>query len=336
MEQETGHSSTESIVVTLGLAGNKSDYEPGVTVTPVQLSERKTEFIDGSGDNDSMSFLTLLSTPASHLLDTTIFPDILDVEASSPRELETTVTESSIPSGVNIIKEKVKQFEQEKVKKAPVLHAMPSTPLTENKTMSSIDNNSHEYNSLESENSSEVGSFTDLPYPNATPIISLNTTDLFLLNTTEINDTESTSSITYFAGEVTLIPDMTLTPIWDTMTPPTPPQEFRADVEISGDIPVTTNDPDLSAKSDPTAVPIKENSEETQHPTSFVASSDKEYEDQDLTTTTESPNSKEEDELTIPTPHTTTPPRPTETVLDRTGISGMRMRMNVLFLFSYN
>lgn len=333
MEQETGLSSTESIAVSLGSAGNKSDYEPGVTATPVQLSERKTESIDGSGDNDSMSLLTLLSTPAPHLLDTTIFPDILDVEASSPRELETTVTESSIPSGVNI-KKKLKQFEQEKVKKEAVLHAMPSTPLNENKTMSSIDNNSHEYNSLESENSSEVGSFTDLPYPNATPIIPLNTTDLLLLNTTEINDTESISSTTYFAEEVTLIPDMTLTPIWDTMTPPTPPQEFRADVEISGDIPVTTNDPDSSAESDRTAVPIKENSEETQNLTSFVASSDKEYEDQDLTTTTESPNSKEDDELTTPTPHTTTPPRPTETVLDRTGISGMRM--NVLFLFSYN
>ncbi|KAB5586878.1 hypothetical protein PHYPO_G00006500 [Pangasianodon hypophthalmus] len=322
VEQETGHTSAESLVVSLGSTDSDSDHESGVTATPVHLSEKQIEPIDGSGDDDNVLLLTLLTTPAPHLLGTFISPKAVDVEASSPQELDTTVPESSTPTGVSIIKEEVKQFEQERVEKAPVLHTMPTTPLTETKTMSSKDNIGHEDNSSGTENSSGGGSLvTDLPYPSATPIIPFNSTYLLHLNTTEVNDTGNVSSTTHLAVEVTLIPDMTLTPIWDTMTPPTPPQEFRADLEISGDTPVIKDDHDSSAESDPTAVPTTENPEETQSLTSTIATSDKEREDQDLTPTTESPNSKEEDERTTQTHHTTPPPRPTERVLDRTGIS---------------
>lgn len=326
VEQETGHTSAESLVVSLGSADNNSDHESGVTATPVHLSDKPPEPIDGSGDYDVI-LMTLLTTPAPHRLGTSISSKALDVEASSPQELETTVPESSTSSGVSIIKEEVKKFEQERVEKSPVLHTTPTTPLTETKAVSSKDNTGPEDNSSGTENSSGGGDLaTDLLYPNTTPIIPFNSTNLLLLNTTEVNHTESISSSTHFAVKVTLIPDMTLTPIWDTMTPPTPPQEFRADVEVSGDTPVTTDDPDYSAESDPTAVPTTDNPDETQSMTSSMETSDKENEDLDLTPTTESPKHKEEDELTTPTYHTTPPP--TERMLDRTGISGMRITIN--------
>lgn len=339
VEQETGHTSAESLVVSLGSVDNDSDHDSGVTATPVHLSEKQTEPIDGSGDDDNVLLLILLTTPAPHLLGTSILPKALAVESSSPQELDTTVTESSTTSGVSIIKEEVKQFEQMRVEKAPGLHTTPTTSLTEAKTMSSKDNIGHEDNSSGTENSSGVGSlvteYPDLPYPSATPIIPFNSTDLLLFNTTEVNDTENVSSTTHFAVEVTLIPDMTLTPIWDTMTPPTPPREFRADVEISGDTSVSTDDPDSSAESDPTAVPTTENPEETQSLTSSMATNDKDHEDQELTSTTESPNSKEEIELTTLTRHTTPPPRLSDRVLDRTGISGMRIRIICFDLFCF-
>lgn len=334
VEQETRHTSAESLVVSLSSTNNDSDHESGVTATSVHLSEKQTEPIDGSGDDDNLLLLTLLTSPAPHLLGTSISPKALDVEASSPQELEATVTESNTPSDVHIINEEVKQFEQERVEKTPFLHTTPTTPLTETKVISSKDSTGHEDNSSGTENSSGGGALvTDLPYPNATPIIPFKSTDLLLLNTTEVKDTESISSTNHFAVEVTLIPEMTLTPIWDTMTPPTPPQEFRADVEISGDTPVTTDDPDSSAESDPTAVPTTEYPEESL--TSSLAPSDKEHDDQDLTTTTESPNSNEEDELTTLTHHTTTHPRTPERVLDRTGISG-NTKLIFFFFFSKN
>lgn len=327
MEQETGHTSAaESLVVSLGSADNDGDHESGVTAIPVHFSEKQTEPIDGSGDDENVLLLTLLTAPAPHLLGTSISPNALVVEASSPQELDITVPEISTPSGISIIKEEVKQFEQERVENAPVLHPMPATPLTETKTMSSKDSTGHEDNSSGTDNSSGMGSLvSDLSYLNATPIIPFNST--YLLNITEVNDTENVPSTTHFAVAVTLIPDMTLTPIWDPMTPPTPPQEFRADVELSSDTPVITDDPDFSAESDSTAAPTTENPEETQSLTSSVATNDQEREDQDLIPTTESPNSKEEEELTTPTHHTTPPPRLTERVLDRTGRSGIRIRI---------
>lgn len=334
VEQETEPTSTESLVVSLDSADNDSEHESGVTATPVHLSEKHTEPIDGSGD-DNVILLTLRTTPAHHLLGTSIFQKALDVEASSPQELETTVPESSTSSGINIIKEEMKQFEQERVEKASILPTTTTTQVTETRTISSKYNTALEDISgteteAETENSSGGGSVvTDLPSPNFTPIIPFNSSDLLFLNTTEVNDTESISNNAHFDVKVTLIPDMTLTPVWDTITPPTPPQEFRADVEISGDTPLTTDDPDSSAESEHSAVPTTENPEETHSLTSYMATS---YKEQDLTPTTESPNSKEEDELTTPT-HNTTPP-PTERILDRTGISGMSIRIKVFGFFS--
>lgn len=337
MEQETGHSSGESLVVSLSSADNDSDHDSGMTVTPVHLSENQTESIDGSGADDNVLLLTLLTSPASHLLGTSILPKALDVEPSSSQELDATVTESSTTFGVSIIKEEVKQFEQVRVEKAPGLHTTPTNSLTEAKTVPSKDNTGHEDNSSRTENSSGSGAlvteYPDLPYPSATPIIPFNSTDLLLLNTTEVNDTENVSSTTHFTVEVTLIPDMTLTPIWDTMTPPTPPQEFRADVEISGDTSVSADDSDTSAESDPTAVPTTENPEETQSLTFSMATTDKDHEDQELTPTTESPNNKEEIELTTLIQHTIQPPRLADRVLDRTGMSGMRIRIKFFVSF---
>lgn len=330
VEQETGPTSAKFLVVSHDSADNNSNHESGVTVTPVYLSEKQIEPIDGSGDSDNVILVTLLTTPVPHLLGKSIFTKSLDEEASFPQELETTVPVSSTTSGFSTIKEEVKQFEQERVEKAPALHTTPTTELTETKTMSSKVNTVHDDNSSGTEDSSLV---RDLPYPNATPIIPFNSTDLLLLNTTEVNNTESISSTTHFAVKVTLIPDMTITPIWDTITPPTPPQEFRADVEVSGDTPVTTDDPDSSAEPDPTAVLTTENPEETQSLTSSMEISEKVHEDQDLTPTTESLNSKEEDELTTPAHNTT--PSPTERVLDRTGISGMNIGLKDFVFFSH-
>lgn len=337
MESETRPISAETLVVALDSADNDSDHESGVTATPAHLSEKQTEAIDGSGD-DNVILLTLLTTPAPHLLGTSIFQKTLGMEASSQQELETTVPESNTPPEISILKEEVKHAEQERVEKASILPTTPTTQLTETKTISNKYNTALEDLSgaeieSETENSSGGGSVvTDHPSPNSTSIIQFNSSDLLFLNTTEDNDTESISNNAHFDVKVTLIPDITLTPIWDTITPPTPPQEFRADVEISGDTPLTTDDPDSSAESEPTAVPTTENPEETQSLTSSMATNDKEHEDQYLTPTTESPNSKEEDELTTPT-HNTTPP-PTERVLDRTGISGMIIGINV-FGFIY-
>ncbi|XP_047667663.1 brevican core protein isoform X1 [Tachysurus fulvidraco] len=299
VEQETGHTSAETPIVSLSSVDNDSESE--FTATPVYLSENQTEPIDGSGDDDNVLLLTRQTTQAPHLSDTSISPKSVDIRDSP-------VTESSTPSGISIMKEEV--------------NTMTTTQLTETKTMSDKDHIGYEDNSSGTENSSGDGSsVTDLPYASASPIIPFNSTYLLLLNTTKDNNTENVSSTTHFAVEVTLIPDMTLTPIWDTVTSPTPPQEFRSDVEISGDPPVTTDDPDSSGESDSTAVPITENPDETHSLTTSMATNVKEHGDQDLTATTESPNRKEEDELTTLTRHTSLPPRPTDIVLDRTGIS---------------
>ncbi|KAM9488403.1 brevican core protein isoform 2-T2 [Clarias gariepinus] len=328
MEQETAHPSVESLqftsVESLGSADNDSDHESGVTATPVHLSENQTEPIEGSGDDDNMLMLTHLSTSAPHVLGTPITQKPRTVEASLPQEVKSVVPESSTLSVLSIIKEEVKQFEQDSMENVPVLRPTPTTPLTESMTGSVKDNISHDDNLSGTEISSEARSLvTDVPLatPNATPIIPFNSTDLLLLNTTEVNDTENSSSPTHFAVEVTLIPDITLTPIWDTMTTPTPPQEFRADVEISGETPGTTDDPDSSIESDPTLVPITENPEETQSLTSSTSTNENKREDQDTIPTTGPPNSKQEDKLTTLTNHITLPPRPAERMLDRTGIS---------------
>ncbi|TSK34794.1 Brevican core protein [Bagarius yarrelli] len=264
LEHETGHTSAESLVVSLSSADNDSKSE--VTATPVLLSEKHTEPIDGSGDDDNVLLLTRHTTQAPRLSGTTNSPKPLDVEATSYQGLDTTVPESSTQSGFSIIKEEIKQVVQERVDKAPVFRTMPTTPPIETETMSSEDNRDYEENSSEAVNASEDESLvTDLPFPNSTPFIPLNSTYLLHLNTTEINDTENDSSTIQFAVEVTLIPDMTETPIWNTVAPSTPPQEFRADVEISGDPPVTTDDPDSTESTDPTLIPTTENTEETQN-----------------------------------------------------------------------
>lgn len=104
--------------MSFGSADN--DIKSEVTATPVHLSEKQTEPIDGPGYDDNVLFLAGQSTQVPHLSDTSIYPKPLDVR------LHSLVPESSTRSGINIRKEEV--------------NPMPTTQLTEIKTMSDKEN----------------------------------------------------------------------------------------------------------------------------------------------------------------------------------------------------
>ncbi|KAL7887459.1 hypothetical protein AOLI_G00051800 [Acnodon oligacanthus] len=319
MGQEAGHTSAENLVF-FSFADKENDNDSSVTVTPTHQDETEVESFDGSGDHDHVLLLTLLTTPVPHVLDTSNTQKAMEVEATS------LIPQSSTIPGFSTIEQEVKQVKQEGLGEAP--DVLYSTTASFTETTSNQDGSSHEDDSSGEEESSggrlSVSEYPDLNYPNTTPIVPFNSTHLLILNTTDVNDTdvvdidtETQSSTTPSTVEVTLLPAMTPTPSWDTLASPTPPQESRADVEFSGDTPLLIDNAESLAESDSTAAPTSEEPEEGQSPYTLMAVN----EDYELTTTTESKESKEEYEVTTRTHTTTLSTRTTQRVMVRTDIS---------------
>lgn len=319
VEEEAGHTSVESLVVSFSSDENETDHDLGVTVTPTHQGEKEVESTDGSGDHDDDLLLNLLTTPVSDLLGTSIMQRATEVDTRSA------VPESSTLPGFNIIvEEKVEQVEQEGLGGRPEVLYTTNTQPPEAETASRQNFSSHEDDSSQEEGStgdnSSVLEYPDLNHPNTTPSVPSNVTNLLILNTTDavndtdivsVNETETESSTTLSTVEVTLLPAMTPTPSWDTAASHTPPQESRADVEFSGDTPILIGNPEPFAESDFTAAPTSAEPEEGQGPSTTGANN----------TTTGSDDVKEKYEVKTSTHPAPTRTRATQSM--RTGISGM-------------
>ncbi|XP_072535621.1 brevican core protein isoform X2 [Salminus brasiliensis] len=327
VEQEAGHTSAESLVVSVSSTDKESDHTAKVTITPILQEEKEAVSIDGSGDHDNALLVTLLTTPVPHMLGTSITLKAEMVEASSDAPVSSTVSDFST------LEKEVEQVEQEGLGVAPDILYTTTTSLTETETTSVHDGSSHEdETSGQEESSGGRSSFSEHPdfnYSSTTPIMPFNSTDLLILNMTyAVNDTdainadviETKSSTTPPTVEVTLLPAMTPTPSWDTMAPHTPPQESRAegDVEFSGNTPLLIDNPEPSVEPDSTAAPTTEDPEEAKSPSTTVADNE-ENEEYDLTTTAE--DSIENYEVTTMTHPTTITTTATQRMVVRTGIS---------------
>ncbi|KAI4893298.1 hypothetical protein NFI96_019688, partial [Prochilodus magdalenae] len=304
MDQEAGHASVEPQVIFFSSVGNRNDNNSSAT----HQDEKEVESVDGSGDHDEVLLLTLLTTPVPHMLGTSGTQKTMEVETTT-----SAVPESSSPSGFSTIDQEVEQVELGRLGEAPEVLYTTAASLTE--TTSGQDGSSHEDDSSGGGESSgerpSVSEYPDLNYPNTTPIVPFNFTNLLILNTTGafngtdgIVDTDIKSSTLPSTVEVTLLPVITPTPSWDTLASPTVPQESRADVEFSGDTPLFINNHETSVESDPTTAPTTEESEEGQ--TLYTTTADnKDNEDYEQTTIADSKERKEDYEVTTAT-HTIT------------------------------
>ncbi|XP_026885150.2 brevican core protein isoform X2 [Electrophorus electricus] len=332
---EEGHTSAPTIMLSLSSDGTESVHDSAVTITPLlqgenQVSTAGPEFIDGSGDHDDDLLATLLTTPVLHLMGTSVTQKTLEVEVSSPRKVESPVPESSTPeigtmSNYSFVEEEVEQVEQKELGQAPDVLSTVTTLSSEADAASnqnSSSSSSHEGDSLGEEEASGGGSsvteYPDLPYPTPTSSLSFNATELLILNATDANDTQSDSNTTLSIVEVMLLSGTTLMPSSNTLAPRTPPQEFRADVVISGDDTLITDSTDSSTESDATTAPSAELME-SQRSSITVARDNEEDEDYDVTKTADSENGQDEDEM--PTPTQPLAPPTTAAQLVRTGIS---------------
>ncbi|XP_052003029.1 brevican core protein-like isoform X3 [Xyrauchen texanus] len=213
------------------------DYVSDHLTTSIALdSVKETESSEGSGDHDVLP-VTLLTTPMPHLLGTPSAHQPVQVEIISPRETERFFPESSTHSGLGIAEEYLEKVKQEGLGKEPNHVYTTSTELN-NSTVTFSLVGSYEDESSGGELSSNWSSVTKHPYSNMATITPSSPTDI------QDNDHEKTQASTVDPPtvlEVTLLPDVTKTPSWHTLSSPTKPGQFRADVEFSGEASFTTD-----------------------------------------------------------------------------------------------
>ncbi|KAG9276605.1 brevican core protein [Astyanax mexicanus] len=330
VDQEAGHTSAESLVVSVSSADVESNHTIGVTITPTPGEEKEADSTDGSGDHDDVLLVTLLTTPAPHMWGTSITQKAEVVETSSVVSVGSTPTEL-----ITVVEEKVVQVEQEGLGVAPNVFNTTNTSLTETETTSINEDSSHEDDASGQEESSggrsTFSEYPDLNDSNTTTVAPFNSTDLLTLNTTyavnqtdvinnvDVTETPLKSSTTPSTVDVTLLPAMTPTPSWDVLTPHTPPQESRG--EFSGNGPLFIDNPDSSVESNFTASSTTKEPEKARSPSTTTMVDNEESEEYDLTTADE--NSSENHEVTTRAhpPHITLTTTATQRVVVRTGIS---------------
>ncbi|XP_076844581.1 brevican core protein [Brachyhypopomus gauderio] len=350
--QDEERISDTTTVLPLTSEGWKRDRGSTVTITPLFHGERLVsigpEVMNVSGEHGGNLVVTVLTTPVPHLLTTPVphlittpVPQLLttpvphllgtsstqkavEVEASSPHKVPGSLPERSTMSSYTVVEEEVEQEEQTGLRHAPDVPTAMTTLSSETEAVSSGNVSSPEGDfsgELEaSERRSSVTENRDLPPAPTTSTLPLSSTELLILNTTDINNTQSDFNITLSIVEVTLLSGSTLTPSSHSPTSPTPPQEVRADVEVSGDDVLTTEGPNSSTESNSTTAP---SAELVGSNGNFTTVAKDNAEDDDFRLTTASPqNGQDENEVSIPAQPLKCPPTPAAQPLKiRTGIS---------------
>ncbi|XP_016308895.1 brevican core protein isoform X3 [Sinocyclocheilus anshuiensis] len=304
--------STETLPVSLGAVDDASDYSTGST-TP-----KETESSEGSADHDDILPVTLLTTPMPHLLGTSTTHGPVQVEINSPQEMEGVFSESTTPSGLGIVEEELEMVEQEGLGEEPNQRATISSELNNSTVTFSVDGSDEDVSSGERELPGNGSSVIKHPYSNVATITPSNLTDMQdLIETNSDNDDNQASTVGPTKSlEVTFLPHGTQSPIWQTVASSTNPGEFRADVEFSGEVALTTDYIKALDESDSTNAPTNEQTTQTQKPSTTTANNEDDDDDDndyelmimimknDVKTTPES---------------STLPARPTQRVLVRTG-----------------
>ncbi|KAL0171894.1 hypothetical protein M9458_032205, partial [Cirrhinus mrigala] len=296
-----------------------SDY------STVSMTTKETKASEGSGDQDDILPVTLLTTPTPHLLDTSTTQGPVQVELNSPQEMEGVLSENTTPSSLGIVEEEFEKVEQEGLGEEPNQQVTTSTELNSSTVTFSVDASDEDESSGEREPAGNGSSVVNHPYLNVSTITPSNLTDMQDHNETNSdNDDNQASTVGPTKSlEVTFLPHGTQSPIWQTVASSANPGEFRADVEFSGEAALTTDDIKAVDESDSTNAPINEQTMQTQKPSTTTANNedddDDDNNDYELMTKANTDNMEDENDVKTTPESSTLPPRPTQRVLVRTG-----------------
>ncbi|XP_073703124.1 brevican core protein isoform X2 [Garra rufa] len=317
--------STETLSVSVGAVDDASDY------SNVSTTLKETETSEGSADHDDILPVTLLTTPAPHLLGTLTTHGPVQVEINSTQEVEGVLSEITTPSSLGIVEEEFEKVEQEGLGEEPNQQVTTSTELNSSTVSLSVDASDEvedeDESSGEREPAGNASSVIKHPYSNVATITPSNLTDMQDHNVTNSdNDDNQASTVGPTKSlEVTFLPHGTQSPIWQTVDSSTNPGEFRADVEFSGEAALTTDDIQTFEESDSTNAPINEQTTQTQKLSTTTANNEDNDNDDDndndyeLITKANTNNLEDENDVNTTPELSTLPARPTQRVLVRTG-----------------
>ncbi|XP_051999993.1 brevican core protein-like isoform X2 [Xyrauchen texanus] len=303
--------SAETVPVSLDAVDHVSDH-----MRTTLGSMKETESSEGSGDHDVVLPITLLTTPIPHLLGTPSTRQPLKVEMISPQQIERFFPESSTPTGLDIVEEVLEKVEQERLGEEPNHLYTSSTKLNNSTVNIGLDGSHKDGSSGEGELSRNWSSVTKHPYANMATITPSSLTDM----QDNDHDNYQASTVEPPTGlEVTLLPDVTKTPSWQTMASPTKLVEFRADVEFSGDTPLTTDNIKTFGESDSTNIPTTEQPDQAQNKSTTSADNEKDEDYDHHIIKEDRDNMEDHFEAETPSEPVTIHPRSTQRVLVRTG-----------------
>ncbi|KAM4600405.1 brevican core protein, partial [Polymixia lowei] len=311
---------SEGTSVEAGPDGSSSspDQDEHIDLAEVPTAELITFTYDsGSSEEESSQSNDLVTLLTSQPIPVTLAPFVVEEEASSTDDFLTLIPEISTPSGSEHLEEVLEKVEQGVLGGSPEVLLSTTQKITETASgqEESLDSD-HEGSGHEA---GESGSGSEHPESGegsgefsgessgAEPEVKLTNQTLSAVHETE--ETESTTDATSTDIEITLLPDHTLTPRWDTEPPPTVPQESRSDLEYSGEPPVTEEPDRVSEEQGPTASPPTEDPDET--PRLTPATDD--YDDLMVTAVPASPEDSEEDDMSTAA---ATPPASRSSVSD--------------------
>ncbi|XP_065101508.2 brevican core protein isoform X1 [Paramisgurnus dabryanus] len=296
---------TFTVPLSLGADDNFTDH---ITVSTKLSIVNELETFEGSGDYDDNLAVTTLTTPIPHLLGTPTTQGPVQVEVNSPGDMKEIFSENQTLSVLGTVEEELEKVEQEGLAEEPI-HFYTTSTIPNNSTFTLNVNGSHEEESSEAGQSSENwSSVTEHPFLNTTPNLDINDTNT--------DDDNRASTVEPLMGmEVTLLPAVTQTPDWKTVTF-TKPVESREEVEFSGDVPLTTEDNTSLGESYSDAF-----TEEQPSQTSPTKSPEREGDDEDYDRMTRAStnNMEYENDVKTTSEPVTPPPRPTQKMLVRTG-----------------
>ncbi|XP_029929038.1 brevican core protein [Myripristis murdjan] len=228
---------------------------------------------DDSGSSDEGSvpkndLVTLLTSP----IPVTLSPPSAEVEASSPGEFITLIPESNAPSGSE--EEVQHKIEQEGLGASPEIFLSAAQNITDatsgqgeivdgdpEGTRQEVEEE-HSGSDVGSGESSGEGSGVKPDLLSKTPNLSTDHRS---------EGSETGTDLPSADIEITLLPDLTVTPGWEPEPSPTAPQESRSDLEYSAEPPATEEPDDVPkeqevTEDEPTSSPSTEEPEETPSP----------------------------------------------------------------------
>lgn len=271
------------LTLTLTSTHDKSNLSLDLTVSPTPGEEKEAESSDSSGDGYDFLLLTLTTTPVPHMLDSSFPTEKMETEDNVSQESQTSVPESMTPSGFSVVEEEVMQVIKKEVGEEPVIY-ITSTPPAKTVTPDTM---RHDDSSTEDDLSGKEETFGEVSTVTEHSDISQSTSASSLIFTStvtlepNVTDVDGFNDNDLLAVGVTMLDGATVT---HTPNPTTPPQEFRADVEFSGDHTLIA-DPVPSTRSPTTTASTTEKPEKDRTATIVTATDDVEHENNDLAPT---------------------------------------------------